>query len=577
MTLLTLPYRELPATDIGTPNLSSPLRYLVWLGRKQILILSGAVVFGMGWMLSQALLWAAVGGAIDHGITPRNPTALWHWVEIVLILGIVQGLCGAMRHQLAVANWMTATYRSIQLIGRHITASGTAVIDEIPAGDVVNTVGADVMRIGGAFDVVGRLVGALVSWIVVSIILLSTSLSLGLVVLLGVPLLASLTTPLMKPLHSTQAAQREAAGRLAALGADTVAGLRILRGVGGEEVFLANYKEQSNLVRVAGNRIAGPQAALESGQLLLPALLVAVVTFLGARDIVAGRLQPGQLVAFFGYATFLTTPLRTVIEYIISSTRALVGAKKVLRILNATSAVEEPSEALAWPEHITSLHDGLTGVTLHRGQLTALVTETPAEAAEIANRLGRFVGGKNDVRLNDIPLAHFSLADTRRHIVVSEVEPRLFTGDLRSELAPRGAGDDERLITAMAAASALDILDALDQGFDSTVEERGRSFSGGQRQRIALARAYLTEADILILVEPTSAVDSHTESRIASRMLSIRDQRSTLIATTSPLILEKVDVVLVVRDGRVSDQGAHRDLARTNAWYRSVVLREEDE
>ncbi len=117
-----------------------------------------------------------------------------------------------------------------------------------------------------------------------------------------------------------------------------MAGLRILRGVGGEDVFLNNYRRQSNLVRLAGNRIASPQAGLESGQVLLPAILTAIVTYLGAQDVMHGTLQPGQLVAFFGYATFLTTPLRTAIEYVISTTRAYVGAGRVLRILNIDPA-----------------------------------------------------------------------------------------------------------------------------------------------------------------------------------------------------------------------------------------------
>jgi len=158
----------------------------------------------------------------------------------------------------------------------------------------VNTVAADAMRIGGAFDVLARFSGAIVSWIVVSFILLSTSVELGLIVLLGVPILASLTTPLMRPLHTAQAAQREVAGRLAAMGSDTVAGLRILRGVGGEEVFLANYKRQSGLVRGAGIRIANPQAGLESGQVLLPAVLTAVITFLAARKVMTARSRPGS-------------------------------------------------------------------------------------------------------------------------------------------------------------------------------------------------------------------------------------------------------------------------------------------
>ena len=574
--MLTLPYQELPVADPGTPNLSSPGSYLWWLATQQRVTLTLNMLFGIGWMLSQALLWGAVGKAIDS-INVASLTTLFAWTAVVLVLGITQAICGMYRHQLAVTNWMTATYRSIQLVGRHVADHGTAVVDEIPAGDVVNTVASDAMRIGGAFDVLARFVGAIIAWIVVSVILLTTSLKLGLIVLIGVPVLASFTTPLMKPLHASQAAQREVAGRLAAIGADTVAGLRILRGVGGEDVFLGNYKEQSERVRVAGNKVAAPQAGLESGQVLLPAILMTIITYIGATDIMKGTLQPGQLVAFFGYATFLTTPLRTSIEYVIATTRARVGARKVLAILTTASAIRDVDAPSEWPDVVREYRDGRSGVTVPSNTLVALVTETPNEAATIADRLGRFSPDVDGVVVNEVPIGELRLSDVRRHIVVSEIEPRLFTGDLRGELSPHVSLRDDELLAALEAASALDVLDAFDDGLNTTVEERGRSFSGGQRQRLTLARALLTSADLLILVEPTSAVDSHTESRIAQRLREARAGHATLIATTSPLMLEHVDVVHVVHNGALVATGTHADLLASSSLYRSIVLRGDDE
>ncbi|HEY7931098.1 MAG TPA: ABC transporter ATP-binding protein [Acidimicrobiales bacterium] len=568
-------FPELPAADPGTPDTRSPARYLLWLARHQRTLLTLNALCGVGWMVSQALLWAAVGGAIDHGVTHHNTEALFAWVGIVMALGLFQAVCGALRHQFAVTNWLTATFRTIQVIGQRVAGNGSALAEEVTSGDVVNTVAADAMRIGGAFDVLARFAGSIASWLVVSIILMSTSLQLGLVVLLGVPILATLTTPLMRPLHRAQAAQRDAAGRLAALGADTVAGLRVLRGVGGEEVFLENYRRQSQIVRRAGVRIAGPQAGLESGQVLLPAILTAIVTFLGAEDVQRGVLQPGQLVAFFGYATFLTTPLRTAVEYVISTTRAYVGAGRVLRVLDVAPLVRDAVDPLPWPDGPVTLRDPVSGVELRDGVFAALVTETPAEATSIADRLGRYVGEGDATTVNGVALARVALNDTRRHVIVSEVEPRLFSGDLRDELAPHGDVSDDQILGALASSSALDVLDALEEGLDSHVEERGRSFSGGQRQRLSLARALLSDAQILILIEPTSAVDTHTEARIAQRLRASRAGRATLIATTSPLLLESVDEVILVVNGVVIDRGRHDDLVARSAVYRQIVLREE--
>jgi len=573
--VLHLPYRELPSAEPGTPDTRSPLRYLIWIAAQQKVLLTFNAIFGIGWMVSQALIWAAVGAAIDHGVIDKNLGELFLWVGVVMALGLFQAVCGALRHQLAVTNWMNASYKTVQVIGHHVSQTGTAVTDEIPSGDVVNTVASDAMRIGGAYDVLARFMGAIAAWIVVSIILISSSVELGLIVLIGVPVLASLTTPLMKPLHATQAAQREAAGRLAALGSDTVAGLRILRGVGGEEVFLNNYKRQSNTVRLAGNRIASPQAGLESGQVLLPAILTGLVTYLGAQDVMHGTLAPGQLVAFFGYATFLTTPLRTAIEYVIATTRAYVGAGRVLRILNIEPLVAEPASPLLWPATIDRIDDRVSGISIRRGQLVAYVTETPAEASMMADRLGRFVSDVAGVTINGTPMGLFSVSDTRRHIVVSEIEPRLFSGELRYELVPHGDISDGNIMPALEATSSLDILEALEDGLDTLVEERGRSFSGGQRQRLSLARAILTNAEVLILVEPTSAVDTHTEGRIAARLREVRGAHTTLVATTSPLMLEKMDVIYVVVNGRAIEQGTHQELVATSSNYRQIVLRED--
>lgn len=573
--MLHLPYRELPTAEPGTPDTRSPLRYLIWIAAQQKILLTFNAIFGIGWMVSQALIWAAVGAAIDHGVIPKNTGELFLWVGVVMALGLFQALCGALRHQLAVTNWMNAAYKTVQVIGHHVSKTGTAVTDEIPSGDVVNTVASDAMRIGGAYDVFARFMGAIAAWIVVSIILLTTSVELGLIVLIGVPVLAALTTPLMRPLHATQAAQREAAGRLAALGSDTVAGLRILRGVGGEEVFLNNYRRQSNKVRLAGNRIASPQAGLESGQVLLPAILTGVVTYLGAQDVMNGTLAPGQLVAFFGYATFLTTPLRTAIEYVIATTRAYVGAGRVLRILNIDPLVVEPASPLIWPATIERIDDRVSGVSLRRGQLVAVVTETPNEATILADRLGRFVPDVSGVTINGTPMGLFSVADTRRNIVVSEIEPRLFSGELRYELVPHGDITDGNIMSALEATSSLDILEALEDGLDTLVEERGRSFSGGQRQRLSLARAILTNAEVLILVEPTSAVDTHTEGRIAARLRDVRGAHTTLVATTSPLLLEQMDAVYVVVNGRASEHGTHDELVASSSTYRQIVLRED--
>jgi ABC-type multidrug transport system fused ATPase/permease subunit len=157
--------------------------------------------------------------------------------------------------------------------------------------------------------------------------------------------------------------------------------------------------------------------------------------------------------------------------------------------------------------------------------------------------------------------------------VVSHAETALFSGVLRRQVDIRGRGA-EAVAAALWTASADDVLDALPGGLDALVAERGRSFSGGQRQRLVLARALAADPEVLVLVEPTSAVDAHTEARIADRLVEHRAGRTTVVTTTSPLLLDRVDQVAFLSEGRVVAVGTHRDLLRDQPEYRAVVTRE---
>jgi ABC-type multidrug transport system fused ATPase/permease subunit len=208
------------------------------------------------------------------------------------------------------------------------------------------------------------------------------------------------------------------------------------------------------------------------------------------------------------------------------------------------------------------------------GELVGLVSDRAEETAALADRLGRYTEG--DVRWGDVPLSALPRDAIRRRILVSDAGSTLFSGLLREQLDIRGRGRDE-VDAALSAASAHDILEAVPGGLDAVVAERGRTFSGGQRQRLVLARALAADPEILVLVEPTSAVDAHTEARIAERLRAHRAGRTTVVTTTSPLLLDRVDRVAFVQDGVVRAFAPHRELMRDVPAYRAVVTREVEE
>jgi ABC-type multidrug transport system fused ATPase/permease subunit len=551
---------------------------LLWVARHQKLTLVVGVVWGVVWMVAQALIPVAVGQGVQQGVVENDSDALLRWSAAVLVLALVQAGAGVLRHRTAVSNWLQASFRVAQLIGHHTATTGEALPRAIPTGEVVSTVANDAMRLGGAYDISARFAGSIASYVVIATFLLSISRSLGLLVLLGVPLLTGVLGLLVRPLHRRQAAQREEAGRLTTLGADTVAGLRVLRGIGGEHTFVSRYRDRSERVRLSGVRVAGVQATLDAAQVLLPGIFVVLVTWLGARATIQGHLDIGDLVTFYGLSAFLITPLRTATEAIEKMTRAYVGAKRIISVLRVQPAItDHAATRRVEPLPEAPLHDPTSGVVIQPGRLTAIVSDHPEESAALADRLGRFVDVPGaPVQLGGERLDLLPLDSVRQHVVVSESDPRLFTGALRQQLAGVGGAEQHRLNRAIDTAAAYDVLEALPDGLDSTVEERGRSFSGGQRQRLSLARALLTEAPVLVLVEPTSAVDAHTEARIAERLKGHRAGRTTVLVTASPLLLDAADHVIYLDAGRLAAEGTHRQLLETHPPYRRTVIRGED-
>ena len=392
---------------------------------------------------------------------------------------------------------------------------------------------SDLSSLGQVMDVTARFAGAVVSFVLVAVVLLRTSVPLGLMVLLGVPLLMLLIAPLLKPLQVRSAHQRQLMGDLSNTASDIVGGLRVLRGIGGEQVFHDRYRRESQTTRRAGVEVARIQSVLDALQVFLPGLFVVAVVWLGARYAVQGRISAGELVAFYGYSAFLMIPLRTATEYANKLIRGRVAARRVCRVLSLEHDHLDPESPAAMPPPGAVLADSRTGLVVPPGLVTAIVSDRPDEAAALADRLGLCAEEVDDeVTLGGVPLTALARSDVRRRIVVSDTGATLFSGRLADRLDVTGTGGVDR---ALATASTEDILEALPDGLDSIVAERGRTFSGGQRQRLVLARALAADPEILVLVEPTSAVDAHTEARIAARLRGHRDGRTTVVVSSSPL------------------------------------------
>lgn len=595
------------------PDTRSPARFLLWLIGYQKRLFIALVAVGVFWFLPGAVGPYLLGRAVDTGVSTGDWAQVARWSALLLLTilgGVAAGIIG---HTLEVGSWLISLYGTVLRVTRKSVQMGHVLPRRTPTGEVLSVSASDSDTFGATLVVAARALSGLIAFGVVAGLVLSTSVPLGIVVLIAAPLLVLAAAPLLRPLHRTQAVERSRVSELTSMATDIVAGLRILRGIGGEATFGRNYAVKSQETRRAAVRAGAWQAAVDALGVLLSGLFLVMLTWLGARELVAGRLTIGELISFFGYAVFVVLPIQIFFEAVRAWVQGLVSARKAIAVLGLRPPWQPPETPRAIPAD-AALEDEHSGLRLTPGLLTVVVSGLPDDSAALADRLGRYLPdtgtpasidvddslkgaarrrAKADVAerlaaraledearararwgvtLGGIDLSELDLAGLRSHVLVSDTAGMVFAGTLQQALDPHGRASREQAETVMVAASAEDVYEALPGGWQGVLDERGRGLSGGQRQRLVLARALLVDPPVLVLVEPTSAVDAHTEARIAERVAGLRRGRTTLVTTVSPLWLHHADEVVWLDEGRVAARGTHSDLL-AEPGYRRVVAR----
>ncbi|MBK3579357.1 ABC transporter ATP-binding protein [Streptomyces sp. MBT65] len=562
-----------PYEDPGTPDCRGGWRFLWWLVLRQPWrAVSGALLSSV-WMVLMAAAPYLMSRAVDDGLVPGDMGALARWTGALFVVGAVNSWLSIMRHRTMTRVRIDANFRTVKLIVGQTVRLGAVLSRRARAGEVITTGVGDVWTIAQSLTVVGPGFGALVVYGVVAGVLLSISAPLAAVVLLGVPVIALLAGPLTLRLQSVETEYRERQGVLTARIGDLAGGLRVLNGLGGKGLFADAFRRDSQRLRAQGYRVGAVASWVQAVGMGLPTLFLAVVTWLAARLAAQGQLSIGELVAVYGYVAVLIGPVSFFVQMVYELSRGVVAARRVVALLRLEPALDTGESAA--PAEPAALHDPDSGVRVLPGRLTALVGARPGDALAVVDRLGRYApslatwGG---VRLDTIPLDQ-----VRARILVADNEADLFAGPLTEVVSGRTERSAEAVAKAVHASAAADIVQGLPEGLDSAVAAQGRSLSGGQRQRVRLARALLAEPEVLLAVEPTSALDAHTEAAVARRLHAERTGRTTVVTTTSPLVLDHADTVHYLVDGKVAASDGHRRLLADEPGYRALVARDTEE
>ncbi|MEU0653891.1 ABC transporter ATP-binding protein [Streptomyces albogriseolus] len=573
---------DLPYPDPGVPDARSGPRFLWWLFRNQLGGQLKSLAWGLLHFASVASLPFCVGVAVQAAVD-RSGGRLALAGGLMALACVGNAVGDTFLHRSAVTNWITAAARVQQLLGRKAAVLGSVLTRRVAAGEVVAVSTGDVEKIGWFVEALSRFTAAAVTVVAVTVGLLVYQPALGVVVAAGLPVLALAVLPLLPKATRRADVQREKAGRATELASDTVAGLRVLRGIGGEDLFLDRYRRASQEVRHAAVRSARMWSLIAAVQVLLPGLLLITVVWYGVQLARDGRIAVGELVTVYSSVMLLTYPLRHFEEIAMAYSFSRPSARRAARVLSLERATDTAGTRAA-ETPAGDLYDPETGLCAPSGLLTAVVCGDPDAAGRLAERLGGHAAQKGtSVLLGGVPLDELPLDSARTAVLVQDKDPVLLSGTLGQLLDVPASGAVEPR-AALEAAQCQDVLAALVQGslgaedpMDARITERGRSLSGGQRQRLALARSLVTDPEVLVLDEPTSAVDSHTEARIAQGLRGLRSGRTTVVFTSSPLLLDRADRVVFLHEGTVVAVGGHRELVRTEPRYRAVVTRETEQ
>lgn len=484
-----------------------------------------AMVHGVLAAACPALIPLTVGIGID-ALVASNVGIVGLSSVLVLALGVVQALASVGRDWFATKTRLAFTFKVMDDVNAHAIIGGARA-----DGASLTRGAADASAVGQAAESASRGGGAVVSIILVAALMLLTNWLEGLVVLVGVPIIVIVSLLLARLLENRQVASRGAQVSLSESALDIAEGLRSLRGVGAERRFGARYEERSGLSMQANIRLAGAEALVGFVQLLLPGMLVVLVVWVGAQAVARSEMGAGLLVTFYAYAVFLAAQLRRAISTTQDLTRARIALRQVADSLNSRySAPDSLDLDTIWPD-VTEIVP--TGTTTAFACLSA-----------------------KDERALRAHIAHSLSGDEAPTTLFLDEADYIFGGSLRTSLRGSTSASNDSLEQAIRSSASEDVASATVGGLSRHLTAGGLELSGGQRQRLILARALVANPHVLVLRDPTSALDAFTEQAVAKGISDARRGRTTVIFSTSPAILSEADRVVLVGNGEVLAMGS---------------------
>ncbi|MET7368178.1 ABC transporter ATP-binding protein [Streptomyces sp. NPDC005566] len=537
----------------------------------------GTVLMGM-YQAGETAFPIALGLIVEHSLQERSLGSLG--LSIAALAVIITTVSLSWRFGMRVlqeANTTEAHRWRVQVAACGLQPVARDV--DLKSGEVLTIATEDADQTADIIEVVPLLISSLVAVVVAAFALGLADIRLGLLVIVGTVAILSILSVMSKRIGASTQEQQARVARAGAKVADLITGLRPLHGFGGNHAAFLSYRKVSTEAKHQAITVAKVNGAYAGTALALNAVLAAAVTLTSGWLAFEGRISIGELVMAVGLAQFIMEPLKMFSEMPKYVMMARASAERMALVLAAppvaTPGPERP--AAGGDLEIDCVRYGSLRklkFQVSAGEFVAIAAYQPRAAADFASILAVNVpphAYEGVVRVSGHEITDLSVEAVREHMLVNPYDGEIFAGTLRTNIDP--SGTSPMVPEAVEASMLTDVVALHREGLDHGVRDRGANLSGGQRQRLSLARALAADSDILVLHDPTTAVDAVTEQLIARNIAKMRRGRTTVVFTSSPALLDAADRVLVLDDGVITAEDTHRNLLATDEDYCLAVAR----